>query len=300
MVNVPTPLEELHHSVLEEKQVRLFVKRDDLIHGEIMGNKWRKLKYNLKEAKRLGHNTIVSMGGAFSNHIHALAAAGSNFQFNTIGIIRGEELNHESNETLRFAHENGMQLEFISRPNYTVLRKNPTELKKRYPDCYWLPEGGTNQFAIQGCSELVHEITMDFDVIALPIGTGGTFCGVVDGVNENQSVLGISSLKGEFIKKEVLQLMQDYQINKSNYQINTDYHFGGYGKSTTQLVDFINWFKEKFSISLDPIYTGKCFFAVWDMIISGKFEKNLKIVILHTGGLQGILGFNRKKQNIIQ
>jgi 1-aminocyclopropane-1-carboxylate deaminase/D-cysteine desulfhydrase-like pyridoxal-dependent ACC family enzyme len=299
MAIVPSLIEQLHHPILDEKQIELYVKREDLIHSEIMGNKWRKLKYNLEEAKTKNADSIVTLGGAFSNHIYALAAAGNIFDIKTVGIIRGEELTANSNATLQFAASKGMELRFVERSTYTSYRQNPEKLGIDYPNSYLLPEGGTNKLAVDGCKELVQEITIPFDVIALPIGTGGTFCGVLDGVNESQTVLGISSLKGNFIKEDIQHLMTNFRINKSNYQIETNYHFGGYGKIKPELIDFINWFKEIFNIPLDPIYTGKCFFAVWDMINSGKFEKNIKIILLHTGGLQGISGFNRKKRIII-
>ncbi len=300
MARLPSPLQELSHPILDEKEIQLFVKRDDLIHEKIMGNKWRKLKYNLQEAKNKGTSTLLTLGGAFSNHIHATAAAGAEFGFRTIGIIRGEELCPTSNETLQFASAKGMDLRFVDRSTYSLLRKNPEVLRKDYPECFILPEGGTNELAIKGCRELIEEINIDFDAIVVPVGTGGTFSGVLDGVKESQSVIGISSLKGAFIEQEMEKLINQFQIKNRNYVINTDFHFGGYGKTTGELIDFINWFKEVFAISLDPIYTGKSFFAVWNMINNDKFEKNLKIILLHTGGLQGILGFNRKNKNIIQ
>lgn len=264
-----------------------------------MGNKWRKLKYNIEEAKRLKKKTLLTFGGAFSNHIYAVAAAGSEFGFETIGIIRGDELNANSNPTLQFADSKGMELRFVSREQFRACRENYTNLAQEYPDCYVLPEGGTNQLAVKGCGELVEEIQMPFDLIALPVGTGGTFCGVLNGVKSSQHVLGVSSLKGEFMGKEINELRKKFKIHRKNYTISNAYHFGGYGKTDSNLIDFVNWFKKNFGISLDPIYTGKSFFGVWDMIKTDKFEKNLRIILLHTGGLQGISGFNRKKQIII-
>jgi 1-aminocyclopropane-1-carboxylate deaminase len=298
MVHLPTPIEELSHPLLVEKEIQLFVKRDDLLHPEIMGNKWRKLKYNLEEAKKQGHKTILTFGGAYSNHIAATAAAAKEFGFNSIGIIRGEELNEESNPTLKFASQKGMKLKFIDRNRYRSLRDNPNQMMDEYTDAYILPEGGTNELAIKGCEEILTEKKNDFDIVVTPIGTGGTFCGLINGSNKSQKILGVSSLKGAFIKGDIKKLLGNRE--NENFEINIDYHFGGYAKSSAELIDFINWFKEKFSIQLDPIYTGKSFFAVWDMIKSDKFEKNLKIMLLHTGGLQGIEGFNRKNQNIIQ
>lgn len=265
-----------------------------------MGNKWRKLHLNLEKARKEGFKSLVTLGGAFSNHIAATAAAAKEYGFDSIGIIRGEELTVQSNDTLRMAAAKGMQLRFVTREAFKNLRDHPEEVKKSYPSCYFLPEGGTNQLAIMGCQTIVPEIKEEFDLIVAPIGTGGTFCGVTSSLQPKQKAIGISTLKGEFMHKEIKDMMATYQINHPNYEVITSYHFGGYGKTTPELVDFINWFKEYFDIQLDPIYTGKSFFAVWDMIKTDKFVKNLKIVLLHTGGLQGISGFNRKNEIIIQ
>lgn len=271
-----------------------------MIHPEIMGNKWRKLKYNLITIKNRGLNAIVTMGGAYSNHIAATAAAAKENNLSSVGIIRGEELNKESNPTLEFASGKGMAFDFVDRSSFRIIRENPESVKERYPNHYFLPEGGTNELAIQGCEEIVDEIDIEFDALVTPIGTGGTFAGVLKASKNRHKIIGVSSLKGNFIHDEIQNLLRKYQIQYANYQIIDGYHFGGYGKTNHELIDFINYFKENLDISLDPIYTGKTFFAVWDMIKSNKFEKNLKIVILHTGGLQGIEGFNRKNENIIQ
>ena len=278
----------------------MYVKRDELTHPEIMGNKWRKLKYNLEAAQNQGNKQLITMGGAFSNHIAATASAAKEFGFDAVGIIRGEELNEDSNATLQKAVADGMKLIFVSRTDYKEYRQNPSLLKERYSHSYFLPEGGTNHLAIRGCEEIIDEITHEFDLIACPIGTGGTFCGLVKSTKANQQVLGFSSLKGYFIQEEVGEMLEKYGITNQNHEIYTNYHFGGYGKTTEELIEFMNWFEENFQITLDPIYTGKCFFGVWDMVKRNKFEKNLRIVLLHTGGLQGIQGFLRKNQNIIQ
>jgi 1-aminocyclopropane-1-carboxylate deaminase len=300
MENLPTPTQEISHPLLIEKGIKLFVKRDDLIHPEIMGNKWRKLKYNVIELKKRGYKKLVTMGGAFSNHIAATAAMALENGIASVGVIRGNELDINSNPTLSYAHQKGMELHFVDRDVFRNFRSNPGLVEKTYPDHYFLPEGGTNSLAIKGCEEIISEISEPFNVIVTPIGTGGTFAGLINSVSKDQKVLGISSLKGNFIFKEMSDLLIHFNISSTNYELINSYHFGGYGKTTTELIDFINWFKENFSIPLDPIYTGKSFFTVWDMIKTDKFEKNLKIVLLHTGGLQGIEGFNRKNENIIQ
>ncbi|NQZ77357.1 MAG: pyridoxal-phosphate dependent enzyme [Ekhidna sp.] len=298
MENLPTPLEEINHPLLEEKEIRLYVKRDDLIHPQIMGNKWRKLKYNLLKMEEKGLKQLLTMGGAFSNHIAAVAAAAHKNKLTALGLIRGDELNNQSNETLARASELGMQFDFLERGIYRKMRENPEAIVSQYPDHYFLPEGGTNDLAIQGCTEIIPEINAPFDVIVTPIGTGGTMAGLIK--SSNKLVLGVSSLKGSFIHKMIAELLNQFEIPNANYQIIDDYHFRGYGKTNPQLIDFMNWFKEYFDIPLDPIYTGKSFFTVWNMIKTDKFERNLGIVLLHTGGLQGISGFNRKNKNIIQ
>ena len=300
MATLPTPLQKLSHPLLTEKEVELYIKRDDLIHAEIMGNKWRKLKYNLQAMKEANLHKLVTMGGAFSNHIAATAAAAKENNLSVVGIIRGNELNAESNPTLSFAREKGMNLHFVDRTSFKKIRESPELVKKKFSDHYFLPEGGTNALAVKGCEEIIPEIDVDFDILVTPIGTGGTFAGLLNSAKDHQKILGISSLKGSFIHSEISKLLDYLHISNENYEIIDTHHFGGYGKVNNELIDFINWFKENFEISLDPIYTGKAFFGVWDMIKSDKFAKNLKIVLLHTGGLQGIEGFNRKNENIIQ
>ena len=300
MINLPTPTQEIKHPLLEEKAVRVFVKRDDLTHPEIMGNKWRKLKYNLSTAQRSGFKGVVTMGGAYSNHLAATAAGCYEKGLSAVGIVRGEELNRESNPTLRYANAKSMKLEFVDRAVYRAMRQNHELVKNRFPDMYFLPEGGTNELAIRGCKEILDEIDIDYDLMVTPIGTGGTFAGLMAGMEGHRKVLGVSSLKGDFIHQDVKALLARFNIEGNPYEIATNYHFGGYGKTTTALIDFMNWFKEMYEIPLDPIYTGKSFFCVFDMIKKAKFEKNLRIILLHTGGLQGIEGFNRKNQNIIQ
>lgn len=288
MVRTPTPLQKLLHPVIEEKKLEVFVKRDDLIHPEIMGNKWRKLKYNLKAAQNLGKRQLVTLGGAYSNHIAATAAAGREYGFDTVGIIRGEELAPESNQTLVQARNNGMKLLFISRELFREVKKNDDYWMENFPDAYFLAEGGTNDMAIKGVAEVMDEITIDFDWIITPVGTGGTYCGLLSKTKAHQKVLGISALKGDFMKKEINDLIHRFNIQNKEIHLDTTSHHGGYAKTSFELIDFIGWFKETFSILLDPIYTGKAFFAVWKMITSDQFEINSRLIILHTGGLQGI------------
>ena len=299
MPQLPSPIQPIFDLLFDQKGLQVFVKREDLIHPVIMGNKWRKLKYNIREAKAQGHHQLVTMGGAFSNHIVASAAAAKEHNMQSIGIIRGEELNEESNPTLKQATDLGMRLEFVTREEYKKWRENPSLIKERFPDCYFVPEGGTNEFAIKGCMELVEEINMDFDYICTPIGTGGTMAGILKGLDGKGHVLGASSLKGDFVHSMLKDLLVEHKIEQHNYQIFNQYHFGGYGKVTDELIDFINGFNEKHQILLDPIYTGKLFYGVIDLIKQDFFKFNHKIILLHTGGIQGIAGYNVKNKRKI-
>jgi len=294
MTGTPSPLERLIHPNLEGKSLEVWVKRDDLIHPHIMGNKWRKLKYNIEQAKKEGKTGLLTFGGAYSNHIAATAACANENSMKSIGVIRGDELNPESNPTLRFAARQGMEFKFVSREEFRVLKKEPDIFNQEFQDYYILPEGGTNHLAIAGCEEVVEEINTEFDYLLTALGTGGTMAGLLKGMKGNGELIGVSSLKGAFVHEEFRSLLEANNISYTNYQLLDNYHFGGYGKVTDELIDFINDFKSKTGIQLEPIYTGKMVFAFLDLVKKGIFKKNSKIILLHTGGLQGISGFNEK------
>ena len=277
------------------------MKREDKIDPFVSGNKFRKLKYNLLKAKGQGHDTILTFGGAYSNHIAAVASAGKNTGFKTIGIIRGEELNNriQSNPTLLYANENNMQLNFVTREDYS--RKDDAgfirTLEKKFGQFYFLPEGGTNLLAVKGCAEILTETDRDFDYICTSVGTGGTIAGLIEGSLPHQTVLGFSALKGDF-QKEIVEVY----TAKTNFNILDNYCFGGYAKIDLQLVRFINEFKTITGIPLDPIYTGKMMFGIVDLLKKGYFKENSRILAIHTGGLQGVSGMNQllKKKNLPQ
>jgi 1-aminocyclopropane-1-carboxylate deaminase len=288
-------------SILEEKKVELFIKREDKIHPFVSGNKFRKLKYNISEAKNQQKEVLLTFGGAFSNHIVATAVAGNLSGFKIIGIIRGDELGKNlekmlaSNSTLREAYKNGMQFKFVSREAY---RNKTSEefinsLKNEFEDFYLIPEGGTNDLAIKGCEEILTEDDNNFDYICSAIGTGGTISGLINSAKNHQKVIGFPALKGDFLIKEIQELAN----RNDNWNLETEYHFGGYGKYNTDLVRFINEFKEQTAIPLDPIYTGKMLFGIIEMVKNNQFPENSRILAIHTGGLQGITGVNQKLKN---
>ncbi len=277
----------------------LSIKREDLIHPFVSGNKFRKLKYNILEAQEKNYKTLLTFGGAFSNHIAAVAAVGKELGLNTVGIIRGEELENkiQENPTLCFAQNCGMQLQFISREAYKNKEKIEfiNNLKKQFGEFYLLPEGGTNELAVKGCKEILTEVKDDFDYICVPVGTGGTMAGLVKASKKNQQILGFSALKGTFQSSEIAKYTY-----KTNFEITDAYCFGGYGKIDVDLIRFMNKFKEKTNIPLDPVYTGKMMYGIFDLLKNGHFKENSRIFAIHTGGLQGIAGMNQKlkKKNL--
>ncbi len=279
--------------LLKEKQVSLIVKREDLIHPYISGNKFRKLKYNLLEAQQLGHRTLVTFGGAFSNHIAATAYAGKEVGLRTIGIIRGAELqgNYNNNPTLLQASKNGMDFMFISREQYRD-KTNPDYLQKLQDTMgpfYLVPEGGTNALAIKGCEEILSERDLEYHYVCCSVGTGGTMAGIINSSSKNQTVLGFASLKGDFLRKDIRSF-----VSRDNWELKTNYHFGGYAKVSPQLIAFINWFKRETGIPTDPIYTGKLLYGVLDLVKQDYFRPGASVLVVHTGGLQGIEGMNIK------
>lgn len=281
-----TPILELRDSLLEEASMRLFIKCEYLNHSLVSGNKWWKLKYNLEEASRLGHKKLLTFGGAYSNHIYATAAAAYELGFESIGIIRGEET-LPLNATLAFAKEKGMQLHYVTREDYR--KKTEPDFQKKltdlFGDFYLIPEGGTNELAARGVTEFANLLSQEteFDYLCLPVGTVGTMAGMISGLSADKKIIGFPALKGaQFLETEIRTYTQN-----ENWQLMYEYHFGGYAKSTKELIDFIDRFERVHNISLDPIYTGKMMFGVFDLVKLGFFEKDSKIIVLHTGGLRG-------------
>lgn len=293
--------QKINLELLDKKEVQLFIKREDTIHPVISGNKYRKLKYNILEAKYGKYNTLLTFGGAYSNHVAATAHVGRENSLRTVGVIRGEELafKWEDNPTLKLAKENGMDFFFITREAY----RNKDQLgflnslQKKFGDFYLLPEGGTNALAIKGCEEILTKEDVGFNVICSCVGTGGTLAGIINSANSKQTVLGFPALKGDFLKDDIRKFAKN-----ENWKLIFDYHFNGYAKYNADLIHFINDFKTTTKIQLDPIYTGKMLFGILDMVAKGYFKKGTKILAIHSGGLQGISGMNMvlKKKKLPQ
>ncbi|MDP5106062.1 MAG: pyridoxal-phosphate dependent enzyme [Polaribacter sp.] len=296
--HIQTENQQIFLPILEEKRIELFIKREDLIHPYISGNKFRKLKYNLDEAIKLKKKSLLTFGGAFSNHIVATAVAGEIAGLKTFAIIRGEELGLnlaktlEENATLRRAHESGMKFHFVSRELY---RQKTSfgfieKMKNKWGDFYLIPEGGTNIFGVQGCEEILSVEDKKMNFICCAVGTGGTIAGLINGSKRNQKLIGFPALKGNFLSEEI----KKYTINNKKWRLQKHYTFGGYAKHTDELIRFINDFNKQTGVLLDPVYTGKMMFGVLDLIKKDYFEENTKILAIHTGGIQGIDGVNQK------
>jgi len=293
--------QEIDLSLFSIEEGTLVIRREDLIHPIVSGNKFRKLKYNLLQAKKEDKTSLLTFGGAFSNHIAAVAYAGKISNFNTIGVIRGEELvsKIKENPTLSFAESCGMEFHFITRSKYR--NKNEVnflnELKQKFGDFYMVPEGGTNEFAVKGCEEIISTKDAEYDFICSSVGTGGTLAGIIRASKPTQKVIGFSALKGTFLNSEIKKY-----TSRENFRITDDYCFGGYAKIDLQLIRFINEFKEKTGIPLDPVYTGKMMYGIIEMLKKKKFKEKSRILAIHTGGLQGISGMNDllKRKNLPQ
>lgn len=270
---------------IEYRHQRISIKRLDLIHPQISGNKFFKLKYNLLAARQQGFEKVLTFGGAYSNHIPATAFAAHQFGFQSLGMIRGEELAQRPfNPTLATAQQFGMQLEFISRNAYRQ-KDQPDflqRLQQQYPDFYLIPEGGTNALAVQGCREILTAEDAQFDLICCAVGTGGTLAGLIEASQQHQQLLGFSALKGDFLTHEVAQL-----TTKRNWRILEDYCCGGYAKTTPELIQFIQAFEQRYNIPLEQVYTGKMLRGIFDLIDQDKIGPDQKILLIHTGGLQG-------------
>lgn len=296
------PIQQIDSDIANSAGVKLYVLRLDLMHPWVNGNKWFKLKYNLLEAKEKNFTTLLTFGGAYSNHIFATAAAGKLFGFQTIGVIRGEETS-PLNSTLSFAVQQGMQLVYLDRNTYR--QRNTTELhaklKERFGEVFIIPEGGSNLNGVRGCTEIVAQAG-DFDVVCVACGTGTTFAGIILSLYQQQRAIAFPVLKnGAFLKQEIETLLQNYLAANSTpntspapWELICDYHFGGYAKVNDELLKFSQQFQQAHGVPLDYVYTAKMFYGVMDLLKQGFFRNGDRILLIHTGGLQGNLGIEEK------
>lgn len=279
----PTPIQEIEHPALLESSIRLFVKREDLNHPFVTGNKWWKLRYNLREAQQQRHETLLTFGGAYSNHIYAVAAAAKELGLKSIGVIRGEE-HLPLNARLKSAVSNGMTLHYVTRLAYRNKNNDTflTELNEQFDRFYLIPEGGSNERGVKGVEELGKLLPWDFDYLCCPVGTGASMAGLIRASMEKSILLGFVVMKGgESWKEEVNKYSPVY----GNWDLQYEYHFGGYAKSNSILNRFINDFQESYGIPLDPVYSAKMFFGIFDLVRKKFFKKNSRIMAIHTGGI---------------
>ena len=284
-----------------ESKVRLFIKREDLTHPEISGNKYWKMFFNVKKylEKEVAERKIITFGGAFSNHIAAAAALGNEFGIKTLGVIRGNELEDswQENPTLFSAHQNGMSFRFVTREIYRDKEKMMKELQEEFPEALVVPEGGTNENAVEGIQYMLTDETKEFDYICSAVGTGGTVSGLSKFAQPHQKIIGFKAVKDNSLENRIKNLSK-----KDNFTL-VDASDGGFGKITDENVRFINEFYQYFGIVLEPVYTGKMLRKIFEMIEDDYFPANSKILAFHTGGLQGIVGANemlkKKNRNLI-
>jgi 1-aminocyclopropane-1-carboxylate deaminase len=286
-----SPVHQIHSNLFDEQDLKVFIKRDDLIHPIISGNKWRKLKYVLKQAQTENKSHLVTFGGAYSNHLLATAAAAAKFGFQSTGFVRGEEVN---NDTLFLCRLHGMNLIFTDRESY---RDKPALFKKHFGSdngTFFIDEGGASILAAQGCSELIGELTDTYDHIFCASGTGTTAAGIINGIGRHGMATqfhAVAALKnGGFLREEINHFLTE----PAEYHLHTEYHFGGYAKTDERLIEFIKQFVAETGILIEPVYTGKMLYALYDLIEKKHFKPGSRILAIHTGGLWGLLGMKDK------
>ena len=289
-INENNYIQQINSPFLKKRNIYLGVKRDDLLHPLISGNKWRKLKYNLAHMRKLNKTELLTFGGAFSNHIHACAAATKEFNIKTHAIIHGPELD-DNNPTIQFAKQCGMQLHVVNRMEYRLRQDEQyiAKLQARFPNAFILPEGGTNEYALLGCKELVDSLPAH-DYLICPTGSGGTLAGLIEGSKLSTQVIGIAVLKqAEYLVNDIKKLSNKAK-NQNNWQLLTEHHDGGYGKFSSELWAFCQNMEHTYNLPLEPIYSGKMMYALWQLIEQDYFAPGSKIIAVHTGGLQGLNG----------
>ncbi len=286
-----SPVHQINDKLFDEQGLKVFIKRDDLIHPIISGNKWRKLKYLLKQAQAENKTRLVTFGGAYSNHLLATAAAAAKFGFKATGIVRGEAV---ENDTLFLCRLHGMDLIFTDRESY---RDKPALFDKYFADdneAFFINEGGTSPEAVKGCSELVDELIVAYDHIFCAAGTGTMAAGIINGIYNHQLSTAFHAVpvlkNGGFVAGEINKFL----TAPVNYQLHTGYHFGGYGKVNDDLIAFVKKFITATGILIEPIYTGKMLYAIYDLAAKSYFKPGSSILAIHSGGVWGLLGMKEK------
>jgi 1-aminocyclopropane-1-carboxylate deaminase len=290
-LEIYSPVQQIKNKLFDEQGINLYIKRDDLIHPLISGNKWRKLKYILKKASIQNKTHLVTFGGAYSNHLLATAAAAAKFGFKFTGIVRGEEV---TNDTLFLCRLHGMNIIFTDRESY---RDKSALFNKHFGDdanAFFIDEGGASTEGAQGCAELVNELIQTYDHIFCACGTGTTAAGIINGLQNHGLSTEFNAVpvfkNGGFMKDEI----EKYLTAPATYQLHTAYDFGGYAKTDDSLISFIKQFVADTGILIEPVYTGKMLYAIYDLAAKGHFKPGSSILAIHTGGVIGLLGMKEK------
>jgi 1-aminocyclopropane-1-carboxylate deaminase len=282
-----SPVHQIKNQLFDQQGLKVFIKRDDLIHPIISGNKWRKLKYLLRQARAENKNNLVTFGGAYSNHLLATAAAAARFGFKATGIVRGEPV---LNDTLFLCRLHGMNLLFADRVSY----RDKLALFQKYfaddPEAFFIDEGGASAAGAKGCSELINELPETYDHIFCACGTGTTAAGIMNGIQKHQLCTRFHAVpvlkNSDFLKDEIDRFL----LSPVNFNLHTAYHFGGYGKADERLIEFIKGFVAATGILIEPVYTGKMLYALYDLAAKNYFKTGSSILAIHSGGIWGLLG----------
>ncbi|ARN75949.1 1-aminocyclopropane-1-carboxylate deaminase/D-cysteine desulfhydrase [Oceanicoccus sagamiensis] len=301
-----SPIQYIDDPALAASGVELNILRLDRFFPPISGNKYFKLKHNVDYARRHGYQRLLSFGGAYSNHIHALALAGRHYGFGTIGLIRGEQsMEANLNPTLQDAVDAGMDLHFLDRSQYRNKHDKDfvARLQAEFSDAFIIPEGGSNLLGVKGCMEIVghiqHHLDDNYDLVIVPCGTAATLAGIAAALPDNKQVVGVAVLKNaQFLNDEVTAYLQQLGVAKDNWQILLDYHGGGYAKLNQSLAHFIQQFEQANTLQIEPVYTGKMFYGLYDQLIHSAQFKGKRIVAVHTGGLQGLRGIGDQLEKL--
>lgn len=297
-LNIPSPLEIVNHPALKSKNISLYAKRDDKIHPDFSGNKYRKLLFNIKYFKENKFATFITFGGAYSNHLHASSFLTKYFSIPTIGIVRGES-EYITNPTLTECVRNGMKLHFVDRQSYVFKENDPKirNLFSLYPNHYLVPEGGSNTLALKGVceiwDELYHQLPQPPDYVFCACGTGATVAGLLAGAPIKTTILAFPVLKFNQFEQEILQYST--LLKSEQLVVDHSYHFGGYAKTNQELVEFADDFRMKTQIALDYVYNAKAVFGFFDLLKKGFFKQGSSVVWINTGGLQGNRGFKNSE-----
>ncbi|MEV8479476.1 pyridoxal-phosphate dependent enzyme [Streptomyces sp. NPDC051173] len=282
---LPSPLEELRDERFARRGVRLLLKRDDLIHPELPGNKWRKLEPNLRAAAEAGRRTLLTFGGAYSNHLRATAAAGRLLGFATVGVVRGEELaDRPLNWSLAACVADGMRLRFVDRATYRRKTEPGVLAELAGGDCFVVPEGGSNAAAARGCVALGRELRGAADVVGIACGTGGTLAGLAAGLSGTQRTIGFPVLKGGFLGEEIRRLQQAaFGGPRGDWTLDERFHCGGYARLSPELLAFADDFASRHGLRVERLYVAKMLFGLTALASEGAFARGTTVAAVITG-----------------